>query len=97
MLSIRILLKSSSKRSISKLPNAPLGRLLVEIYKEIFLKCKFLMCLKKITKHNLGAYSLPVPNSNQHQQRVVDTILEAWSRVAASGGSARARVKVDRP
>ena len=55
------------------------------------------MCLKKITKHNLGAYSLPVPNSNQHQQRVVDTILEAWSRVAASGSAARARIKVDRP
>ena len=55
------------------------------------------MCLKKITKHNLGAYSLPVPNSNQHQQRVVDTILKAWSRVAASDGAARARVKVDRP
>jgi hypothetical protein len=97
MLSIRILLKSSSKRSISKLPNAPLGRLLVEIYKEIFLKCKFLMCLKKITKHNLGAYSLPVPNSNQHQQWAIGTMLEAWSRVAASGGPARARIKIDRP
>jgi hypothetical protein len=97
MLSIRILLRSSSKRSISKLPNAPLGRLLVEIYKEIFLKCKFLMCLKKITKHNLGAYSLPVPNSNQHQQWAIGTMLEAWSRVAASGGPARARIKIDRP
>ena len=97
MLSIRILLRSSSKRSISKLPNAPLGRLLVEIYKEIFLKCKFLMCLKKITKHNLGAYSLPVPNSNQHQQWAIGTMLEAWSRVAASGGAATARIKVDRP
>ena len=96
MLSIRILLRSSSKRSISKLPNAPLGRLLVEIYKEIFLKCKFLMCLKKITKHNLGAYSLPVPNSNQPQQWAIGTMLEAWSRVAASSGAARARIKIDR-
>ena len=50
-----------------------------------------------MTKHNFGAYSLPVPNSNQHQQRAVDTMLEAWSRVVASGSAARARVKIDRP
>lgn len=33
----------------------------------------------------------------KHEQWAVDAMLEAWSRVAVSGGSARARVKVDRP
>lgn len=33
----------------------------------------------------------------EHEQWAVDTMLEAWSRVAASGGSAKARVKVDKP
>ena len=44
-----------------------------------------------------SVYSLPVPNSIQHEQWAVDTMLEAWSRVAASGSAARARVKMDRP
>ena len=42
-------------------------------------------------------YSLPVPNSIQYEQWAVDTMLKAWSHAAASGGAARARVKVDRP
>ena len=33
----------------------------------------------------------------KHEQWAVDTMLEAWSRAAASGGSARARIKIDRP
>lgn len=32
-----------------------------------------------------------------HEQWAVDTMLEAWSRAAASAGSARARIKIDRP
>jgi hypothetical protein len=33
----------------------------------------------------------------KHEQWAVDTMLEAWSCAAASGGSARARIKIDRP
>ena len=33
----------------------------------------------------------------KHEQWAVDTMLEAWSRAVSSGGSARARIKIDRP
>ena len=33
----------------------------------------------------------------KHEELAVDTMLEAWHRVSASGGSAKARIKIDRP
>jgi hypothetical protein len=48
-----------------------------------------------------GIVVLPVHDAvavqQKHEQWAVDTMLEAWSRAAASGSAARARVKVDRP
>ena len=48
-----------------------------------------------------GVVVLPVHDAvavqQKHEEWAIGTMLEAWSRVAASGGGARARVKVDRP
>ena len=48
-----------------------------------------------------GIVVLPVHDAvavqQKHEEWAIGTMLEAWSRVAASGGAARARVKVDRP
>ena len=48
-----------------------------------------------------GIVVLPVHDAvavqQKHEDWAVDTMLEAWSRVAASGSAARARVKIDRP
>ena len=48
-----------------------------------------------------GIVVLPVHDAvavqQKHEEWAIGTMLEAWSRVAASGSSARARVKVDRP
>ena len=48
-----------------------------------------------------GIVVLPVHDAvavqQKHEDWAVVTMLEAWSRVAASSGAARARVKIDRP
>ena len=48
-----------------------------------------------------GIVVLPVHDAvavqQKHEEWAIGTMLEAWSRVAASGGAARPRVKVDRP
>ena len=48
-----------------------------------------------------GIVVLPVHEAvavqQKHEEWAVVTMLEAWSRVAARGGAARARVKADRP
>jgi len=48
-----------------------------------------------------GIVVLPVHDAvavqQKHEEWAVVTMLEAWSRVSASGGAAKARVKIDRP
>ena len=48
-----------------------------------------------------GIVVLPVHDAvavqQKHEEWAIGTMLEAWSRVAASSGAARARIKVDRP
>ena len=48
-----------------------------------------------------GIVVLPVHDAvavqQKHEDWAIGTMLEAWSRVAASSGAARARIKVDRP
>ena len=48
-----------------------------------------------------GIVVLPVHDAvavqQKHEEWAIGTMLEAWSRVVASGGAERARVKVDRP
>ena len=48
-----------------------------------------------------GIVVLPVHDAvavqQKHEEWAIGAMLEAWSRVAASSGAARARVKLDRP